>query len=75
MPFCAFRAAERNGHNDEQYHQTRQDLAGYHRQAYPGARLFCVFNAQEKLWYWYGENKEKTDGKGSVWHWGVRLYT
>ena len=24
--------------------------------------------------YWYGENKERTDGKNGVWHWGVRCY-
>lgn len=24
--------------------------------------------------YWYGENKEKTDGTNSVWHWGIRFY-
>lgn len=24
--------------------------------------------------YWYGEDKEKTDGVSDVWHWGVRLY-
>lgn len=40
------------------------------------AHGFSVFwNEEKKLWYWYGENKEKTDGKGTVWHWGVRLYT
>ena len=42
------------------------------------AHGFSVFyNPDEKLWYWYGENKEKTVGgkKNTVWHWGVRLYT
>lgn len=40
------------------------------------AHGFSVFyNEQDNLWYWYGENKEKTDGKGFIWHWGVRLYT
>lgn len=40
------------------------------------AHGFSVFyNQEDKLWYWYGENKEKTDGKGCIWHWGVRLYT
>ena len=24
--------------------------------------------------FWYGENKEKTDGKNGIWHWGVRCY-
>lgn len=26
------------------------------------------------VYYWYGENKEKTDGKNGIWHWGVRCY-
>lgn len=26
-------------------------------------------------YYFYGENKEKTDGVSGVWHWGVRLYS
>ena len=40
------------------------------------AHGFSVFrNEEDGLWYWYGENKEKTDGKGTVWHYGVRLYT
>lgn len=26
-------------------------------------------------YYWYGENKEKTDGKSKIWHWGVRCYS
>jgi len=42
------------------------------------AHGFSVFyNEQEKLWYWYGENKEKTVGgkQNTIWHWGVRLYT
>ena len=38
------------------------------------AHGFSVFH-KDGMWYWYGENKEKTDGKGNVWHWGVRLYT
>ena len=25
-------------------------------------------------WYWYGENKEHTDGKNGVWTWGIRCY-
>jgi len=38
------------------------------------AHGFSVF-FKDGTWYWYGENKEKTDGKGTIWHWGVRLYT
>lgn len=26
------------------------------------------------MYYWYGENKEKTDGISGIWHWGVRCY-
>ena len=42
------------------------------------AHGFSVFwTENEKLWCWYGENKEKTVGgkSNTVWHWGVRLYT
>lgn len=27
-----------------------------------------------KTFYWYGENKERTNGRDGVWHWGVRCY-
>ena len=40
------------------------------------AHGFSVFyNDPDKRWYWYGENKEKTKKGGTIWHWGVRLYT
>lgn len=26
------------------------------------------------VFYWYGENKERTTGKDKIWHWGVRAY-
>ncbi len=29
----------------------------------------------DNTFYWYGENKEKTDGKNGIWHWGVRCYS
>lgn len=41
------------------------------------AHGFSVFyDEKEKLYYWYGENKEKTVGgkNSTVWHWGVRCY-
>ncbi len=38
------------------------------------AHGFSVFY-KDGTYYWYGENKEKTDGKGTVWHWGIRCYT
>ena len=41
------------------------------------AHGFSVFYCeQDKTYYWYGENKEKTTGGpfNKVWHWGVRCY-
>lgn len=41
------------------------------------AHGFSVFYSEEdKTYYWYGENKEKTKGGlfNTVWHWGVRCY-
>ncbi len=41
------------------------------------AHGFSVFYSEkDKLYYWYGENKEKTKGGpfNTVWHWGVRCY-
>lgn len=52
--------------------KTWLDTAGKPIQAH-GFSVF--YNEKEKLYYWYGENKEHTDGRGTVWHWGVRLYT
>lgn len=49
-----------------------KDIAGKPIQAH-GFSIF--YRPDEKRWYWYGENKERTDGKGNIWHWGVRLYT
>ena len=40
------------------------------------AHGFQVFyNESEKLWYWYGENKEDTKKGGTVWTKGIRWYT
>ena len=42
------------------------------------AHGFSVFYSEKDgVYYWYGENKEKTTGgrQNTVWHWGVRLYT
>ena len=40
------------------------------------AHGFSVFyDEANQMYYWYGENKEKTDGKGTIWHWGVRCYS
>ena len=45
------------------------DTAGNPIQAHGGSVLF-----HEGVYYWYGENKEKTDGKNGIWHYGVRCY-
>ena len=45
------------------------DTAGKPIQAHGGS----ILQVQDTF-YWYGENKEKTDGKNGIWHWGVRCY-
>lgn len=37
------------------------------------AHGFSVFH-KDGIYYWYGENKEKTRSGGNIWHWGVRCY-
>lgn len=39
-------------------------------QAHGGSLLFA-----DGVYYWYGENKEKTKPASGIWHWGVRLYS
>lgn len=29
---------------------------------------------EDGVYYWYGENKEFTDGKNPIWTWGIRMY-
>ncbi len=45
------------------------DTEGKRIQAHGGSIFF-----ENGKYYWYGENKEKTDGKNGIWHWGVRMY-
>lgn len=45
------------------------DTKGERIQAHGGSVLY-----QDGYYYWYGENKEKTDGTTPIWHWGVRCY-
>ncbi|MBR4500319.1 MAG: family 43 glycosylhydrolase [Clostridia bacterium] len=45
------------------------DTSGKPIQAHGGSII-----AVDGVFYWYGENKEKTDGKNGIWHWGVRCY-
>lgn len=46
------------------------DTEGKPIQAHGGSVIFA-----DDRYYWYGENKEKTDGKNGIWHWGVRCYS
>ena len=45
------------------------DTEGKPIQAHGGSLLY-----EDGLYYWYGENKEKTHGGNGIWHWGVRCY-
>lgn len=45
------------------------DTDGKRIQAHGGSVLY-----HEGYYYWYGENKEKTDCTTNIWHWGVRCY-
>lgn len=46
------------------------DTKGERIQAHGGSIFY-----HNGTYYWYGENKEKTDGISPIWHWGVRCYT
>lgn len=46
------------------------DTSGNRIQAHGGSVMFL-----DGVYYWYGENKEKTDGVSPIWHWGVRCYS
>ena len=45
------------------------DTKGERIQAHAGALHY-----ENGVYYWYGENKEHTDGKCSIWTWGIRVY-
>lgn len=56
------------------YHSIRPgqpwlDTEGKRIQAHGGSVLYW-----EGAYYWYGENKERTDPASGIWHWGVRCY-
>ena len=46
------------------------DTKGERIQAHGGAVFF-----EDGMYYWYGENKEHTDGKNGVWTWGIKAYS
>ena len=45
------------------------DTKGERIQAHGGAVYY-----EDGVYYWYGENKEHTDGKNGVWTWGLKVY-
>lgn len=45
------------------------DTKGERIQAHGGAVLY-----DDGIYYLYGENKDRTDGKTSIWTWGIRAY-
>ena len=46
------------------------DTEGKRIQAHGGSVMYL-----DGVYYWYGENKEKTLPDNDIWHWGVRCYT
>lgn len=46
------------------------DTNGQRIQAHGGSVFY-----KDGLYYWYGENKEKSVKGSEIWHWGVRCYT
>ena len=50
------------------------DTEGKPIQCHGSSIVYCE---KDSLYYWYGENKEKTKGglTNRIWHWGMRYYT
>ena len=46
------------------------DTYGERIQAHGGAVIY-----EDGVYYWYGENKEHTDGENGVWTWGIKVYS
>lgn len=46
-----------------------RDTNGRRIQAHGGALAY-----EDGVYYWYGENKDRTDGVCSIWTWGIRAY-
>ena len=50
-----------------------RDTEGKRIQAHGGA-VYTADYDKTGYYYWYGENKDHTDGKCHVWTWGIRAY-
>ena len=46
------------------------DTEGERIQAHGGAMYY-----EDGVYYWYGENKEYTDGNNGIWTWGLKVYS
>ena len=46
-----------------------RDTDGRRIQAHGGALFY-----EDGIYYWYGENKDRTDGVCGIWTWGIRAY-
>lgn len=46
-----------------------RDTSGRRIQAHGGAIFY-----EDGIFYWYGENKDRTDGISRIWTWGIRAY-
>ena len=46
------------------------DTKGERIQAHGGAVYY-----EDGVYYWYGENKEHTDGQNGIWTWGLKVYS
>ncbi len=57
-------------YNSFQPGQVWLDTEGKRIQAHGGSVFY-----ENGIYYWYGENKEKSDGRNGIWHWGVRCYS
>lgn len=63
--------APENHHQDAVYPgQPWLDTRGERIQAHGGGIFYA-----DGIYYWYGENKEHTDGKNGVWTWGIKVYS
>ncbi len=62
---------EESHHQDAIYPgQPWLDTKGERIEAHGGAMYY-----EDGIYYWYGENKEYTDGQNGIWTWGLKVYS
>lgn len=68
---AAARPAKQQSHRQDAIFpgQPWLDTKGERIQAHGGAVYY-----EDGTYYWYGENKEYTDGENGIWTWGIRVY-